>query len=393
MKLKLNSLGTGDLLVVLFLLVISLPIIDSMLQLSWTEENQENRMLSSIPQVSMELSAIEAYPEKFEKYYNDHFGFRDWLVRWHSILKTSLLRVSPSSKMILGKDGWLFYTGGKVIEDYRATQPLKPKQLERIRNRLEERRLWLEEQGIRYVVMVAPNKHTIYGDFLPDSMTRVGSDSRLDQIVRYLKENSGVVLIDPRDAFWRGKKSFPLYHRTDTHWNELGQFVAYQELMNQITKYFPEIRPKKLSDFRIEMRNEEGGGLAKLMGIRDVVRETNPRLIPTFERVARRTTEDVLPYAVTDIAASGEPFATVIDKPVLPKAVMFHDSFTLDGYSGGLAVFMSEHFERIHYRFQESFNAEVIKHEKPDIVIREMVERELILLGHENPKELTGAGS
>jgi alginate O-acetyltransferase complex protein AlgJ len=74
-------------------------------------------------------------------------------------------------------------------------------------------------------------------------------------------------------------------------------------------------------------------------------------------------------------ATSGEPrIVTEIPGSTLPTAVMFRDSFT-----SWLAPFISEHFSRIVYLWQKDFDANVIRSEKPEVVIQEMVSRHLYL--------------
>jgi hypothetical protein len=55
------------------------------------------------------------------------------------------------------------------------------------------------------------------------------------------------------------------------------------------------------------------------------------------------------------------------------RAVMFRDSF-----SSRLIPFLSEHFSRIVYQWQNDFDADLVRRERPDVVIQEMVGRHLI---------------
>ena len=54
----------------------------------------------------------------------------------------------------------------------------------------------------------------------------------------------------------------------------------------------------------------------------------------------------------------------------LPKAVVYRDSF-----AGRLIPFLSEHFSRASYVWDNEFGFEQIEREKPDIVIQEFVAR------------------
>ena len=56
----------------------------------------------------------------------------------------------------------------------------------------------------------------------------------------------------------------------------------------------------------------------------------------------------------------------------LPRAVIFRDSF-----ASRLVPFLSEHFSRAVYLWQNDFDADVVGSEHPDIVIQEIVGRHL----------------
>ena len=52
---------------------------------------------------------------------------------------------------------------------------------------------------------------------------------------------------------------------------------------------------------------------------------------------------------------------------------MFRDSF-----ASRLIPYLSEHFSRILYQWQNDFDPELIRREHPDVVIQEMVGRHLV---------------
>ena len=56
-----------------------------------------------------------------------------------------------------------------------------------------------------------------------------------------------------------------------------------------------------------------------------------------------------------------------------PRAVMFRDSFAT-----WLIPFLVDHFRRITFSWQYTFDRELVEKEHPDVVIQEMVERVLM---------------
>jgi hypothetical protein len=63
---------------------------------------------------------------------------------------------------------------------------------------------------------------------------------------------------------------------------------------------------------------------------------------------------------------------TEINDPRLPRAVIFRDSF-----SSRLVPFLSEHFSRAVYVWQNDFDTTAILEERPNVVIQEIVSRHL----------------
>src|SRR3954469_23230695 len=133
----------GDVaIVVLFLGAISLPLVMATLGLDFNGM-AENRARAPRPEFKLDGETLAQFPGKFEAYFNDAFGLRDQLIRWNNLTRVSLLRVSPSSKVLIGDRGWLFYAAEGAIDDLRHNHPLTGQELERWRRALEERRDWL----------------------------------------------------------------------------------------------------------------------------------------------------------------------------------------------------------------------------------------------------------
>src|SRR5262249_27077259 len=111
----------------------------------------------------------------------------------------------------------------------------------------------------------------------------------------------------------------------------------------------------------------EGLDLAGMMGLKRVLHEEDLVLVPKRPRVAR-----VVDPAGEEPMAEGGRLVTEIPGSTLPRAVIFRDSFT-----SRLVPFLSEHFSRAVYLWQNDFDAQVVEQEKPAIVIQEIVGRHL----------------
>jgi hypothetical protein len=225
---------------------------------------------------------------------------------------------------------------------------------------------WLQAQHIAYVFTIAPDKHTIYADEVPQTIVRVGELSRADQLFTALQDTG--LAIDVRGAEFDAKSRERTYQRTDTHWNDRGALVAYQQIIAAVRARVPSTPPAwTRDDYRPVDRIVEGLDLARMMGLTRVMREVDLTLVPLRARRARV----VDPAGAAPTGELGR-LVTEIDDPSLPRAVIFRDSFT-----SPLVPFLSEHFSRAVYLWQNDFDADVVKTERPDVVIQEIVGRHL----------------
>jgi alginate O-acetyltransferase complex protein AlgJ len=341
-------------LVALFIVVISLPIVSNLVGVDGGDPGAENR----------ELAAFHG--SNLAEWFNDHFGFRSTLVRWYGESRLFGFGVSPTTTVLSGRDGWFFYADDEGVEDYASDDPLTPEAIANWRNTIVRAQRWLRPQGIGYVFAVAPDKHAIYPEELPASLARVGAMSRTDQLYGSLADTGA--LVDLRPALFEAKTRERIYQKTDTHWNDRGALVAYQALITAARAQVRSIPAAwTRADFEDVDRDVEGMDLAGMMGLKRVLRETDLTLVPRRPRRARV----VEPAGGRPTDEEGR-IVTEIPGSSLPRAVMFRDSF-----ASRLVPFMSEHFSRAVYVWQNDFDTEIVTKERPDIVIQEIVGRHL----------------
>lgn len=349
-------------LIIFFLAALTLPLMGLALRLDLARAHKENRVLAPFPPVSLNRHVLGSFPEKFRAYFEDHFGFRNALIGWQAAVKVKWLGVSSSKRVILGRDGWLFQPPyDNSLEWYRGPRPLTTEQLAQWQRVLEARRDWLRERGMRYIFVIAPEKHTIYPEYVPDAFRRMQEVSRLDQLVRYVKEHSDVEILDLRQALMEAKRRERLYHRTDSHWNDYGAFVGYQAIAAELAKASAEIQPLTEADFELVREQSREMDLSAQLGLGDVLTEENLRLRPRRASLEFRLNPDIK-YLVSE----GK-------NDRLPRMVMFRDS-----YSNYLIPFLDHHFSRAVYVWNYGFDTNLIETERPHFVIQEVVERYLL---------------
>jgi hypothetical protein len=380
------------LLIALFVLGITLPGSLLLLHDETATAKFEKRRLAPAPDLPRHKDQVRYFPIRFEAWFNDRFGFRDDFIRWHNLAQIKWLGTPPisysgneqllantagrvSNQVIAGKSGWLFYAGEHVLEDYRGLHPFSDEELRRWAEVLQARHDWLAARGIPYIVIPCPEKTSIYPDYLPPAINRVGSTTRLDQLVAYCREHTTLELIDVRDAVRAARREDRVYHKTDTHWNQVGGFAAYQVMVPHLSAHLPGLVPVDRSRLDRRVSMTEGGDLAQMLGLADLFQEETIRLVLQDDRQGRigsRRHQDG-----TIVMALDHP-----DKS-LPRALIYHDSFL-----GPLNTFLAQHFSYAECRWTCGFDTQAVKRVKPDIVIQQFVERKLHVVTPENPSDL-----
>ena len=362
-------------LVTAFLVVLALPPLGTMFGVRRATAAEENRPLAPFPRLDATWASWRAFPGAFTRYFEDNFAFRPTLVRLQALARLRALDVAPSRSVIKGQDGWWFYADDGAMEDYASAGPFTPSELEAWRQTLQDTHDWLRARGIAYLFVLAPDKHQIYPEHMPETIRRA-EHSRITQLVAYLARHSTVPVLDLRPALRRAKSSARIYHRTDTHWNDAGAYVAYRQIVESLGSAVPDLvdRPAALRDGR-RVRRREGLDLARMMRLTDVLEEDDVAI--EWRRTAR-----VVEPRVPNPHGIEARLVTELPDDSRPRAVIFRDSF-----GSALIPFLSEHFSRAVYLWQHNVDPGVIGTERPDVVIQELVGRRLSTLTPYNPFE------
>lgn len=352
------------LLVLIFLAVIVAPAAGMML-LGTSSSTSENRTLSERPQLSWDMASLRAYPAQWTRYFEDHFALRRQLVRWQSEFRLRAFGVSSSESVIRGQQGWLFYADDGAMRDYADSSLLSDDELEMWRATLQDTSDWLGAQDIAYVFVISPDKHLVYPEYMPASIRRATA-SRIDQVVAYLSAHSTVRVLDLRPALIEAKATERIYHRTDTHWNDRGAFVGYRAIVDSLSDDVPGLADASTTEYEPREVPSPGLDLAGMLGLTDAMTEDDLVLVPRTPAIAR-------------IVEPSEPNPRLMHARIVtegredgPRAVVFMDSF-----GAGMVRFLSEHFGRAVYLWQSNMDPDVVRSERPRVVIQEWVGRRL----------------
>ncbi len=355
----------------LFVVVVALPSLFWLLGKETFFENTEKRKLAAFPTWSWSLDSIEKFPKKFEAYYGDHFGLRTEMVKVNNYAKREWLKVSGVRKVVIGKQNWLFFAGEKAIEDYRAEHPFTPEELQVIEQNLRYHQEQLSQKGIPFVVVIVPNKHTIYPEYLPNYIVKTNNPSRADQVVNILS-NTSVQYIDLRAPLQQHKSKTQLYYRTDTHWNDIGGYIGYVQVMQHLMRVGIQPRVVMAEHLTVEQADLTGD-LVRALSLNEFDSEPFIRCEPTLDKERVENT-------FKHLGNTGNHNLFKVNNEALPKLLMFHDSFgqTIRKYS-------SYGFKESVFVWNHRINHKLIEEYQPDVVVLEVVERYLPALLKDTP--------
>jgi hypothetical protein len=296
---------------------------------------------------------------------SDNFRWRKELISLHNGFRLQAGdRVFHDA--IIGTDGWEFYTSDLSLPEYQRIQWLDSTQLKRIQVRLGRLRASLASQGRTLLVVIAPDKSSIYPAHMPTAIPVIGESSGLDRLDALMSANEDHTVLDLRQALFRESAHQDVYYKTDTHWNDLGAYYAYVEIMHALASARPELEPRPLSEFRYAHIGGTTRDLSMMLGVPQL-KEDTWTLTASFETGTRTI---VRPVAnAPDIQVSTGPDIT------LPRLLIIHDSF----YQAGLQKLMEPHFSTIIdlplWPHADAAPRGWLTTESPDIVVIEMAER------------------
>ena len=354
----------------LFGILLSIPLLAQLFGGSMVLRG-ENRVLAPFPVVK-KMRELKDLPKKLEIYVNDRFGLRHQLVYLNSLFRYQI-GLSSNRNIAIGKDGWLFYTADKLMEQHRALDVFKSSELEHWIRAMEAVREWLEKRDVAFYILIAPDKNTLYPEKLPQYPRRSGIRIRYDQLVERLRY-SKIDFVDPRSELLAAKsKGEAVYFEGDSHWTQVGAFVAYKQLMRLITKRFSSIEPLKDEDYEVSMNENPVSDLATHLGLEGKLKFRAPKM--TLKKRSHQT------GSVQTIHKPGWGWRVTItptDLADAPRLLVFGDSFT-DYILGPQMLY--ENFQSPVWTHHNAgtFNLELVKEYKPNVVVVQMADRYLRL--------------
>ncbi len=341
----------------LVLCALVLPLITMSFSMKEDKSNAENRVLSSFPSVKDENGNWnEDYFSQSEAWFSEHFGLRPEMVTAYGKLTHKLFATSSNQDVIIGKDDWLFYAD--TINDSLGISSITTNGAKHIAKTVSMLSEYAAEHDAELVFTVAPNKSSIYGEYLPSRFVTTGEPNALDLLTEALSETD-VSYCDLRKALQSSaakQPDFPIYHKLDTHWNGEGAMIGFSSLMHTLSlddHGFPSAKREITQDWE--------GDLWKMLYPSEEHPDTNVVYdIPkTYETIGRFRSVDDLNIRTECSSAEG-------------SLLMVRDSF-----GRALIPLFSEAFASCTYIRADRIPLHMLESQPCDHVILEIVERNL----------------
>lgn len=319
----------------------------------------ENRSLATLPKAGVEGVLDASYFSALDDYLEDHTPGRPEAITADAWVDVEVFGDSPTPEVFLGDEGWLFYRtslSGPCETNADGEQVVAG---------VEALNAMLAEQGKRVLWTIAPNKETVYSEYLPAEAGSLAACAAEQRAVLRTATNRARPggYIDLFSLMEQEKAAGSLlYHPNDTHWNSLGALHMVEEIVARLD---PTLHPA--ADRRLQGVTMHEGDLTRILG-RPSVEPTERYVI---ERKGVRVTNEPLPYEVQPPirhftgTSTGPP---LFAEPTL----VIHDSFMNPALTELSQYFADVTF--VHWNhFEPALFATLIS--DAEVIVIEVVER------------------
>lgn len=266
-----------------------------------------------------------------------------------------MFNTTVDSRVVIGKEGWLFYRGDDSIGQAQGIAKFSDKNKEDILKILKTNNEKFKEKDIEFYVLVLPNKENIYKEYLPDTISIKSDISRTEELIEYIEKNSDINVIYPKQELMNAKEINQIYKKYDTHWNEIGGCIGTVAIEKTINPSFT----YDITKIEVEETTEkEGNDLANFASLGDKLYENRVKVNNFYDDIHYEINKN-LRYEEYISDSSNE------------KTVLFVG----DSFRESLRPYFSKLYKRVIYMHKDKYTEDLLEELQPDIVIDEAVER------------------
>ena len=228
--------------------------------------------------------------------------------------------------VLVGRDGWLYYKGddGRAFDrDFRRTTPPSAAETAAIADGIARRVRFLAEIGVDYLLVVVPDKHTIYPEHVPPQLQPLSDRSPLDALLAALPPEIRTHVLDLRPALPTRAGSVRSTGAPTRTGTGSARGLAEERSSPPCATIRRAARARALPETRAE--GVMVGDLAKMIGVRQGFEEPEVMLVPAPG--TQRCAHD----AAGARPAYGAPQQTLFcESAQFGTVAVFHDSMGIE---------------------------------------------------------------
>ena len=192
--------------------------------------------------------------------------------------------------------------------------------------------------------------------------------------MEYLSKTPDLAIINLIDSLRliKDAASFPLFYKTDHHWNPYGAFQASQCILKRLKVDFPNLDSLETSAYNFELQSQPGRVTARMLKLENHLKDDNPVL-----HYHGAVTLDTIPnfYPVPETFPYKDEYVIILQssKTEAPSMMMVRESFGVQ-----IIPVLSHYFSKSTYVFDtwnHKLNPDIVENEKPDIYLQMIYER------------------
>ncbi|MCR5249844.1 MAG: hypothetical protein K6E50_04495 [Lachnospiraceae bacterium] len=327
-------------------------------------QSRENKAIGPFPVPTAENYA--EYPRKIEGWLGGILPFKNQIATIDGIMDYYVIGETRSTDVVIGRDGWLFYTGRQdavedPISDFLGTDLFTEEELTLATSNLLAARDYMEQHGGRFLLVLSPSKMSIYPEMLPERYGKPAEYKRLQQLADHLRDNTDLEVVRCYEELQAYKQAFPedrIFLKYDTHETYVGSYVSADAILRVLGQPpLPELHSLTWQP------NENGeADLANILGIKKLVHDDFNCWNVAFHRHYiddwMNETETELRFANTE--GNGTP----------EKLMLVSDSF-----GEGMIPFLADYYNESYMVYPGTYTPEILEREQPDILIYQVTER------------------
>lgn len=269
---------------------------------------------------------------------------------------------------LYGRNDWLFYTGDRSLEDYQGTNLMTEAQMAEWKNILNILQAVCDARGIKLVVMVLPNKESVYSEYMP-TFQIASQKSSAQLFAEHMQANSDVAYVYPLKELLDAKIYYDVYYKQDTHWNDVGGFIGTMALYR--TLGMPE---EDILDLNVTAKDHQGGDISNMCGFSSAYQTYTVEYKPEIE------------FAKDTILHKGEVICGHSNAQTDKDIVIIGDSFRIAIYDYVCRDFATAIHAHRQYMYESVVTDALDRLEEGDVLVVEAVERydeqNVALAGH-----------